>query len=49
MQAAGAAMLTVGLAHEKKVLVRDDIARSTVRVVPLPISNGMGIGLVGTM
>jgi hypothetical protein len=31
------------------VLVRDEVAGSTVRVVPLPITNGLGIGLVGTM
>ncbi len=48
-QAGGAAMLAVGLAREKKVLVRDSVAKSTVRVVPMPISGGAGIGLVGTM
>ena len=48
-QAGGAAMLAVGLAREKKVLLRDSVAGTKVRVVPMPISGGGGIGIVGTM
>lgn len=51
-QVAGAAMLIGGLAGKKEVLVRNDVARTTVRVLPLTMGYGgmgAGIGLVGTM
>jgi hypothetical protein len=46
-QAAGAAMLITGLAHKKKLLVRDELA--TVRVTPMMFGYGAGIGIVGSM
>ena len=49
-QLGGATMLAVGLTHEKPALVRDNVPKSTMHVVPLTMANGtMGIGLVGTM
>jgi len=51
-QTAGAAMLIAGLVGKKQVLVRDDVATTTVRVTPLTMGYGgmgVGIGIVGTM
>ena len=51
-QTAGAAMLIGGLASKKHVLVRQDVATTTVRVTPLTMGYagaGVGIGLVGEM
>ena len=52
VQTAGAAMLIGGLANKKHVLVRHDVATTTVRVTPLTMGYagaGVGIGLVGEM
>lgn len=50
MQVGGAAMLIAGLVNKKKVLVRDDVAKSTWHVTPLTMGQGgVGFGIVGTM
>jgi hypothetical protein len=51
-QAAGAAMLLVGLTHPTPLLVRDGATATTVRITPLTMGydgRGVGIGIVGTM
>jgi hypothetical protein len=51
-QAAGVAMLLVGLTQPKPLLVRDDVTATTVRITPLTMGHdgrGVGIGIVGTM
>jgi hypothetical protein len=45
-QAAGATMLIVGITSPKTVLVRNDLAE--VRVTPMQVGTGNGVGLVGT-
>lgn len=51
-QTAGVAMLIGGIASTKPVLVRQDVAKTTVRITPLTMGyagTAPGIGLVGTM
>jgi hypothetical protein len=51
-QAGGVAMLIGGIASTKQVLVRRDVATTTVRITPLTMGYGgagVGIGLVGEM
>jgi hypothetical protein len=45
-QAAGATMLIVGITSPRTVLVRNDLAE--VRVTPMTVGTGNGVGLVGT-
>lgn len=51
-QTVGVAMLIAGLASKKHVLVRQDVATTTVRITPLTMGYagaGVGIGLAGEM
>jgi hypothetical protein len=51
-QAAGVAMLLVGLTRPTPLLVRNDVRATTVRITPLTMGcdgRGVGLGLVGTM